>query len=252
MTEAVRLELSDHVATLTLQEPAMSLPLLDAFGRHVDGLCDSSDARAVVITGSGKTFCTGADFRAMSASSGSKEAIRKLYDTFLVIEKLDVPVIAAINGHAVGGGLGLALACDIRIIAERAKIGANFARLGIHPGMLITQRLPAIIGSERAAEMLFTGDLIRGARAAEIGLCLRALPAAEVLDTALALAGNIAAAAPLAVREIKRTLRQLPALDREGVLDREAAAQSMLSRTSDAAEGISAMLSRRSPKFVGQ
>lgn len=260
---AVLLELTEGVATITLNRPeqrnAMSADLLTTFGEHIAKLRGDSDVRAVVITGTGKSFCTGADMSALADIAkrmGDDEAhrahaMRELYASFLVVETLEVPVIAAINGHAVGGGLGLALACDIRIAASQAKIGANFAKLGIHAGMGITKRLPEVVGRQRAAAMLFTGDLVRGEEAARIGLCLEACDASEVLDRATALARKIASAAPLAVRQLKRSLRMVGDMSMDGVLELEAHAQARLSRTKDAMEGISAMVTRREPKFSG-
>lgn len=265
MSDAVVLTVEEHVATVTLNRPeqrnSMSAELLTTFAERIEQLKADRNVRCVVITGKDKSFCAGADISAMQqlaqragvdASVQRAAAIRAVYDAFLVVEQIEVPTIAAINGHAVGGGLGLALACDIRVVAERAKIGANFARLGIHPGMGISSRLPRLVGQERAALMLYTGELIRGAEAVGIGLCSQSAPADQVIDVARDLARRIAAAAPLAVRSIKRTLRQVAGMNDEAVLELESHAQAQLSHTADAAEGISALLSRREPSFEGK
>jgi enoyl-CoA hydratase/carnithine racemase len=255
----------DGVAVLTLNRPAernaMSAELLDAFAARVDELGRDRAVRAVVLTGAGNAFCAGADFTALgdlgarsgvAGPAGGHAALRSFYAAFLGIDRLDVPTIAAVNGAAVGGGLGLALLCDLRIVARTAKIGANFARLGIHSGLGITRRLPELVGEERAAELLFTGALVDGERAAAIGLALEAVDATEVLPRALALASRIATAAPLAVRHIKRTLRACVRRDLEPVLELEAFAQAMLMQTEDAREGIAAVLGKREPHFKGR
>ena len=264
-TDHVLMEKNDHVVTITLNRPeqrnAMSVGMLEAFRDGVSGLAEDKDVRAVIVTGAGRGFCSGADFQALGTWIGQSElggplavhdAIGLLYEAFMVLDKMAVPTIAAINGSAVGGGLGLALLCDIRIIAEDAKIGGNFARLGIHPGMAISQLLPAAVGYEAAAELLFTGRLIKGREAVDMGLARRALPADEVLPAARILAGEIAEAAPLAVRWIKRTLRNVTGRNLDGTLQAESMAQTLLMQSKDAQEGIQASMARRPPKFEGR
>jgi enoyl-CoA hydratase/carnithine racemase len=235
--------------------------MLEAFRDGVGGLQAHPEVRAVVVTGAGKGFSSGADFTALGAWIGQSElsgplavhnAIEMLYEAFLILHRLEVPTIAAINGAAVGGGLGLALLCDIRIIAEDAKIGGNFARLGIHPGMAISQLLPAAVGYEAAAELLFTGRLVRGKEAVEMGLARRAVPRDQVLTEAHALAAEIAMAAPLAVRWIKRTLRNVAGRDLDATLQAESMAQTLLMQSKDAQEGIQASMARRDPQFKGR
>ena len=270
MSDAVLVEVTDHVALVTLNRPerknSMSVDLLDGFRAAMAQLRGDRNVRVVVITGAGKAFCAGADFSALGklaelaqARDGqpggpiaNHEALLALYDAFLTVDTLEVPTIAAINGAAVGGGLGLALLCDLRIVASRAKIGANFARLGIHPGLGISARLPAIVGEQAAAEMLYTGELIRGERAAQIGLALEAVPSEEVLARSMELATRIARSAPLAVRCIKKTLKITTRTDLSALLELEAYAQAKLSQTDDAREGISAVLTRREPNFEGK
>jgi enoyl-CoA hydratase/carnithine racemase len=265
MSDAVLFERSGHVVTITLNRPerrnAMSVAMLEAFRDGVTELADDDDVRAIVVTGAGKGFSSGADFQALGAWIGQSDlsgplavndAIGSLYEAFLVLDKMRVPTIAAINGAAVGGGLGLALLCDIRIIAEDAKIGGNFARLGIHPGMAISQLLPEAVGYETAAELLFTGRLIRGSEAVAKGLALRAVPKDEVLTEAQALAAEIAQSAPLAVRWIKRTLRNVTGRNLDRTLQAESMAQTLLMQSNDAQEGIKASLSRRLPEFEGK
>ena len=175
-----------------------------------------------------------------------------MYAPFLSLVEVEVPIIGALNGHAVGGGFGLALTCDIRIGNEDAKYGANFARLGFGSGMAISYVLPRLVGVSRASEMLFTGQLVSGREAAAMGLFSRALPAAEVLPAARELAGEIAASAPLAVRAIKRALRHNLSWDPKSAARYEAALQADTLTTDDAKEGMAALLEKRSPEFHGR
>ena len=165
---------------------------------------------------------------------------------------LEVPVIGALNGHAVGGGFGLALLCDLRIAALEARYGANFTRLGLHPGMAITYLLPRLVGASAAAELLYTGRLIDGAEALRLGLLSRAVPAAEVLPVAMQLARQIAANAPLAVRLTKRTLRRSLEWDPRDAALYEALVQAETLATEDAAHGIDSLLRKELPVFTGK
>ena len=262
---AVLLERSGHVATVTLNQPdarnAFTPELMVAFKEVIAELAADSSLRAVVVTGAGKGFSAGAHFNTLPSlfagedgprgTLGVHAAIERLYATFTGLGDLEVPTIAAVNGAAVGGGLGIALQCDLRLVAEDAKIGVNFARIGIHPGMGITERLIDAVGSQAAAELLFTGRLIRGKEAAAMGLFRRALPKDEVLPAAQALAAEIAEAAPLAVRWIKRTLARCRALKIEDTLRTEAMAQALLAQSADASEGIKALMAKRTPEFKG-
>ncbi|MDP6933353.1 MAG: enoyl-CoA hydratase-related protein, partial [Myxococcota bacterium] len=222
---------------------------------------DDPQVRAVVVTGAGRSFCAGADFHTLLGLSeqtgldgvlARRGAVEALYEGFLGLGRLEVPTIAAIQGAAVGGGLGIALQCDIRLVGEEAKIGANFVRLGIHSGLGISKLLPRAVGAQAAAEMLYTGRLIRGTEAAAMGLALRALPREDVLSAAMDLATEIAGSAPMAVRATKRSLRQTTDWDLEPTLRVEAMAQAMLMQSADAAEGVQAMMARRTPRFEGK
>ena len=161
------------------------------------------DIRVLVVTGTGHCFSSGADFKATLQRDGSTaphERSYAMYEPFLSLLDVAVPVIGALNGHAVGGGFGLALVCDLRIGAEDAKYGANFVRLGLAPGMAISYLLPRLVGVARANELLFAGRLVEGREAAALGILNRAVPSAQVMPVAMELAREIAAAAPLAVR----------------------------------------------------
>lgn len=252
------------IATLTLNNPerrnALTAEMVEIFPNLLADIANDQTIRVVIVTGAGKDFCSGADFSMIpnlsqkvgGGSQGARNAARLIYDTFLGLLDLPQPTIAAVNGAAVGGGLGIALACEIRVVANEAKLGANFSRLGIHPGMGISRLLPSLIGDEAAAELLLTGELIDGAEAVRLGLARYATPREQVLVTAQELAARIAAAAPLATRAIKQTLALVRRRLIADVLDREADLQAQLSQSADAREGIMAMMQKRQPNFSGR
>jgi enoyl-CoA hydratase/carnithine racemase len=260
---AVRFEHDGGVGTITLDRPdnrnSMTAALLDAFGAALAAARAVPALRCLVITGSGACFSAGADFKAIlqRGDDGGRplaahEKSLAMYAPFLAVLDVEVPVIGALNGHAVGGGFGLALCCDLRIGALEGRYGANFARLGLHPGMAITHLLPRLVGVANAADLLFTGRLVDGLEAHRMGLVGEVRPAAEVLARAHELAATIAANAPGPLRTIKRALgRGLAAAAREAALA-EAFAQAESLATADAAEGIAALLGKRAPRFTGR
>lgn len=260
MTAAVTYERSGAVGAITMRRPdnrnSMTAELLDAFADAAARARADEGARCVIVTGEGRSFSAGADFKSQIQRAGSgtqpHERSYAMYEPFLSILDIEVPVIAALNGHAVGGGFGLALACDIRVAAEEAKYGANFARLGLTPGMAITYALPRLVGASAAAELLYTGRLVRGDEAVRLGLASRAVPAEEVFDAALETAGEIAANAPAAVRATKELLRDGLGWELRAAARREAFAQAESVATEDAKEGIAALLEKREPRFTGR
>jgi enoyl-CoA hydratase/carnithine racemase len=260
MSSAVRYESANRIGVITLDRPdnrnSMTPELLDAFVAALAAARADADVRCVVITGNGACFSAGADFKSILQRPGApgtpSDRSFAMYEPFLGVLELEVPVIAACNGHTVGGGFGLALVCDVRIGARGAKYGANFAKLGLHPGMAISYLLPRIIGVSRAAELLFTGRLVEGDEAERIGILSSVHDAAAVLPHAMALAASIAASAPLAVRAMKRTFYRGLGWDVRAAARTEAFAQAESLATEDAAEGIRALLEKREPKFTGR
>ena len=261
MTDAVRYERTgDLIGVITLDRPdnrnSMTPELLDAFVAASAAARSDSAIRAVVITGRGSSFSAGADFKSTLQRDGDHRAPHErsyaMYEPFLSLLDLSVPVIGALNGHAVGGGFGLALVCDMRIGALEAKYGANFVKLGLAPGMAISYLLPRIIGFPRANELLLTGRLVDGAEAQALGILNRAVPAADVLPAALELAQAVAEAAPLAVRATKAAIRRGLALHVREAAHAEAYAQAESLATDDAREGIAALLAKRPPRFTGR
>jgi enoyl-CoA hydratase len=163
-----------------------------------------------------------------------------------------MPTLAAINGHAIGAGLCIALACDLRIAAADAKLGMTFTKLGIHPGMGATYFLPRLIGTARACELLFTGRVIDAVEAERLGIVNRAVPRDQFAASVTALANEIASAAPLAVRMVKQSVYRGVQHSLEDMLDFEARQQSTTFATADAREGLSAIMEKRAPRFTGQ
>ncbi|MEU5301110.1 enoyl-CoA hydratase/isomerase family protein [Streptomyces noursei] len=247
------------VAVLTFDNPDKRNPmtgrLTAQWRRAMRSLRQDPDLRAVVITGTGPAFCSGADLGELAdqhgqSLPGTRAQLSDFYRTWLAVRDLSVPTVAAVNGHAVGAGLALALACDLRYAAAEAKLGAPFVRLGLHPGMATTALLAEAVGPSRARELLLTGRLISGARAATIGMVHEALPADQVLRAALDVADEIAAAAPLAVRLTKSGLAQgQPTVER--ALTWEGLAQPVTTTTDDFREGVQARRERRRPHFTG-
>jgi enoyl-CoA hydratase/carnithine racemase len=262
MSDAVLYQASDAIGVITLNRPdnrnSMTPELLDAFAAAVAQARADDTVRCVVITGTGRCFSAGADFKSTIQRQGEgrvrqpHERSFAMYAPFLSVLDLEVPVIDALNGHTVGGGFGLSLVCDIRIGARDSKYGANFARLGLHPGMGISYVLPRVVGPSRAAELLFTGRLFEGEEAERIGYLSQALPADEVLPRAMEMAATIAANAPIAVRMTKRTFYQGLNWDVRDGAWQEAFAQAITVDTADCAEGIAALLDKREPRFQGK
>jgi enoyl-CoA hydratase/carnithine racemase len=216
MPDAVRYEAQDRIGVITLDRPdnrnSMTPELLDAFARASAAARADETIRALIVTGTGSCFSAGADFKSGVQRGGGELAPHErsyaMYEPFLSLLDVEVPVIGALNGHAVGGGFGLALVCDIRIAALEGKYGANFVAVGLAPGMAITHLLPRLVGVARASELLLTGRLVDGAEAERIGIANRAVPAAQVISEATALARAVAANAPFAVRATKAAIRR--------------------------------------------
>ncbi|KPJ48634.1 MAG: hypothetical protein AMJ38_04905 [Dehalococcoidia bacterium DG_22] len=257
----VLLAREDGVATLTLNSPAdrnaLSAELVGELARAVDEVRGDEQTRVLVITGSGKAFSSGGDIKSMMPPQGvsleaMKEAIKEYYRKTLSFLELPIPTIAAINGHAIGAGCTLTLACDMRVASRQAKLGLGFVRLGLHPGMGTTYFLPRLVGTARAYELLLTGDVISGEEAERLGLVNRAVEPEELEAATRELALKVARGPAIAIRMLKTALRQSPLVDLAAALDYEAAAQAFCSQTEDLREGIKAFLEKRDPQFRGR
>jgi enoyl-CoA hydratase/carnithine racemase len=259
MSEAVRYHADGMVGVITLDRPdnrnSMTPELLDAFAAASAKARADSTIRCLIVTGTGPCFSSGADFKSTlqrDTGEAPHERSYAMYVPFLSLLDIDVPVIGALNGHTVGGGFGLSLVCDMRIGAVDAKYGANFVKLGLAPGMSISYMLPRLVGVARANELLLTGRLVDGREAEALGILNRAVPTAEVMPEAMALATAIAANAPLAVRATKAAIRRGLALTVREAAREEAVAQAETLATADCAEGIAALLAKRTPVFTGR
>lgn len=251
----------DGVAVLTLNDPgrrnAMSDEMTAAWKAAIEGLRGDAGLRCVVVTGAGGAFSSGgnlswlADTNAVAVPA-LRDRMLEFYRTWLLIRGLEVPTIAAVNGHAVGAGLCLALACDLRYAADDAKLLAPFTALGLHPGMAATWLFPEVAGLPLAREMLLAGRVLTGAEAAANGLVNQAFPRAELLDGALAVAARVAANAPVATRLTKVALSGGGHADMESALRWESLAQPVTMSSRDMLEGLAAQREKRSAQFTGE
>jgi 2-(1,2-epoxy-1,2-dihydrophenyl)acetyl-CoA isomerase len=214
----------------------------------LDALAAGGKCRAVVLKSGGRHFCAGADLnRPVGAPDGPH-----LYDVAARIFDQPLPIIAAIQGAAIGGGFGLALAADFRVACPEARFAANFARLGFHHGFAMSVTLPAVVGQQAALDLLYTGRRIDGAEAFRLGICDRLVDQESLEATAVDLARAIAASAPLAIRSIRHTMRSDLAQSARRAMARERAEQDRLMATADFREGVAAMTERREPVFHGR
>lgn len=256
----LRVERQGSLARLILARPdvrnAMSAQMGAELCQAVAELNGDAELRAVLVCGEGKSFAAGGDFdfleaRAADAPEHNRRVMRDYYDLFLAIQKVHVPTIAVLHGAAIGAGLCFALACDLRLAAPGVKLGLNFVRLGLHPGMGATWLLPRIVGLSKAKELLFTGRIIESEEALRIGMVDALHDAGQLLEAAEALAGEIALAAPLAVARLKANLAWADGRTLDEALDAEASAQALDYATDDLREGLAALRERRTPRFVG-
>jgi enoyl-CoA hydratase len=248
----------EGVEILTLKHPpvnALSTSLLAGLSQQVDAISQDPKIRAVVLTGDGQYFSAGADLKEMATLdlANAPEVVRKGHALFRRISTLRPPVIAAINGLALGGGLELALACDLRIAGESAKLGAPEVNYGLMPAYGGTQRLPRLVGAAKAKELIFTGAMISAAESLRIGLVNKVVPSGQELRAARDLAHTIAQRAPRAVQAAKKAIAdglELP-LDR-GIEGETKLFESEVLSSQDLGEGIAAFVERRPPKFKGE
>ena len=252
---------SEGVVLLTLdlaeRRTAMTGELTDAWAATIAELAADDGVRAVVVTGAGSAFCAGGALSWLAESPDMTVAdlrarMLPFYRTWLSVRELDVPVIAAVNGPAVGAGLCLALACDLRYASTAATFSAPFVKLGIHAGMAATFLLPEAVGLPRARELLLTGRRVDAEEALRIGLCEAVHAPDDLLPAALRTAEDAAAGAPVAVRLTKAALRHAGHRSIEEALAWEGLAQPVTMATADLREGLAAQAERRTPRFTGR
>lgn len=251
---------ADGVALLTLDHPemrnAMSDEMTASWVRAVDELAADPALRVVVVTGAGPAFCSGGNTSWIASEPDAtvdrlRGRMLPFYRAWLSIRRLEVPTIAAVNGAAIGAGLCLALACDLRYAAAGARLGAPFVKLGMHAGMGGTHLLPEVVGQAHARDLLLTGRLVDADEALRLGLVSRVLDADTFLEEVLATAVEIAATAPIASRLTTLALRDGGHPDLEAGLQWEALAQPVTLATEDLQEGIRASREKRAPVFRG-
>jgi enoyl-CoA hydratase len=220
----VHVTIDGHIATVTLEDPgrrnALTIDLVDEIIVVFDALETDETVGAVVVTGAGPAFCAGAD---LSDLGGSRETgLRRIYDGFLRVARSKLPTIAAVNGPAVGAGMNLALACDVRVAGTSARFDSRFLQLGIHPGGGHTWMLQRLVGPQTAAMMVLAGEVLDGEQATRVGLAWQCVADDELLDQSQAVAARIASAPIELARRAKRTLRDVAAIeDHDDAVDRE-------------------------------
>ncbi len=251
-------EKKDSVCTLTINRPeslnALNMDVLRDLDEAVDAAAADGDVRVIVITGAGRAFVAGADIQAMADLDMQEgRAFGQVGQIlFRKIEKMEKPTIAAVNGFALGGGCELALCCDMRVASDQAIFGQPEVGLGITPGFSGTQRLTALVGKARAAELILTAQNIDAAAALEMGLVNRVVPADRLMEETAALASKIAANAPLAVRWANSAIKRGMRTDPDTGISIEADLFGMCFATEDQKEGMRAFLERRKPEFKGR
>jgi 2-(1,2-epoxy-1,2-dihydrophenyl)acetyl-CoA isomerase len=249
VTECLSISLNRGVAVLEMDRPPhnyFDLELITRIARSVTELNEIDACRAMVLTSRGKTFCAGADFR-----SGVQVDAGAVYGAALPIFRRTKPLIAAVQGAAIGGGLGLAVAADFRVVAPEARFQANFVRIGLHPGFGLTHTLPRLLGARIASDLLLTGRRVDGREAVELGLADRLAETLELKNAAVSFAETIAEGAPLAIKSIQGALIAGLADEVEKAMARELVEQRRLFATEDFREGVLATRDKRPPQFKG-
>jgi enoyl-CoA hydratase len=253
----LRLEISESIATLAVDRPsvknALNRETVEEFQRALDDLAPNAEVGVLIITGAGESaFVSGADINDIRTRSGADGLAAINSSLFAKVDRFPKPVIAAINGYALGGGCELALACDIRVASDTAKFGQPELGLGIIPGAGATQRLPRVVGLGWAKHLVLTGEVIDARQALEIGLVTAVMPAGQLQVRARELARRILRQGPLAARLAKLSLNASARVDLDSGLLIETLAQTICYDSADKKEGTTAFLEKRKPKFTGR
>jgi enoyl-CoA hydratase/carnithine racemase len=266
MSDLLLYEQDGHVVTLTMNRPELRNPISEA--GMVDGIVAALErinadrsVRCAILTGAGTAFSSGGDIRRMRDSLAERAAhptattgyyAQGIQRIPLAFQKLEVPIIAAVNGPAMGAGNDLTCMCDIRIAAESARFAESFVKVGIIPGDGGAWLLPRVVGYSKACEMAFTGDALSAREALACGLVSRVVPDGELMDAARALAGRIAANPAQAVRMTKRLMVQSQTMTLAAILEMSAAMQALAHTTADHKEAVTAFIEKRKPVFSGE
>jgi enoyl-CoA hydratase/carnithine racemase len=261
--EDLGVSLDGHVATVEIRRPPhnfFDFRLIEQLAEAFEGLDETDACRAVVLCAQGKNFCAGANFGSGDddgdddfSAQGFRTVTQRLYRAGVRLFRTRKPVVGAIQGSAIGGGLGVALVPDFRVCSPESRFAANFARLGIHPGFGLTVTLPRLVGPQQAALLFCTGRRVKGDEAVALGLAdVLAEDTDAIRPAAVALAREIAESAPLAVTSVRATLRRGLADEIEARTEHELREQQWLRETEDAQEGIRAVAERRAGHFQGR
>ena len=255
--ENLRIDVADRIATLMVHRPdklnALNSATMDELGRAIDALVSSPEVAGVMVTGAGRAFVAGADISELASmdSVAAQARSQRGQAVFARFEASPKPVVAAVNGFALGGGCELAMACHLRIAADTARFGQPEVKLGLIPGYGGTQRLPRLVGPGHAAQLLLTGEIIDAAEALRIGLVNRVVPMADLLSVTETLLRQMITNAPLALTRILDSLRHNADAPTSATYALESSAFAELAGTEDAREGTAAFLGKRAPHFSG-
>ncbi|MER6993875.1 enoyl-CoA hydratase-related protein [Saccharopolyspora hirsuta] len=254
-------QVSDGIGTILLNRPkrknAFTMEMIDQWAAAIRSARFDPEVRVLVLTGAGDAFCSGVDLDDFTA--GEKSVLdhktvltERIHQVALALEDLDKPVLAAVNGVAVGAGMDMALMCDIRFVGESARLSEGYVRVGLVPGDGGCYYLPRLVGTAKALELLWTGDFVDAATAVELGIASRCYPDDELLDQTYAFARRLADGPPVAIRAIKRTVYQSARTDLRTSLDLISSHMAVVQSTEDSAEAMRAFKEKRSPKFQGR
>ncbi|KAH9190501.1 hypothetical protein AeNC1_007522 [Aphanomyces euteiches] len=259
VSESVTLEKRGQIGILRLNDPNRLNALTADMGDRVQELVreiteNAHECRAIVLTGEGRAFSAGGDLeflqeRAKDTTSRNVVTMRKFYGRFLSLRTLPVPVVAAINGPAIGAGMCISLFADVRVVAKDAKLGFTFVHLGLHPGMACTHFLPLLIGQEKANYLLLCGKVISGEEAFQYGLASKVVDKEDVVAEAIKVAEELTSGSSVATRSLLQTLRLKQDKDLEMALRREASSQAVCYASADYKEGVDAISAKRKPSF---
>jgi enoyl-CoA hydratase len=255
--ETIALTIADRIATLTVNRPdklnALNDRVIAELGEAINAARENADVGGVIVTGAGRAFVAGADISELEkhGAISAKMLAQRGQDVFRRFETSPKPIIAAVNGFALGGGCELAMACHVRIASDAAKFGQPEVKLGLIPGYGGTQRLPRLVGKGRALQLLLTGEMIDAQEAYRIGLVNRVVPANELIDAATTMLKAMLANGPLAVAYCIEAVNRGYDLPLDEALTLEATAFGLLAATDDKREGTHAFLEKRSPSFSG-
>tara|TARA_B100001245_G_C22818435_1_gene393958 strand:- start:56 stop:829 length:774 start_codon:yes stop_codon:yes gene_type:complete len=250
----LKMTLKNQVGVVEIKRPPnnhFDYKLINNIADCFDSLDQDSECRSIVLCSEGKHFCAGANFGKDRDMHDKTDPYSELYKQAVRLFRNKKPIIVAVQGGAIGGGLGLSLVADFRIGCLESRFSANFSRLGFHQGFGTTVTLPRVVGNQNAAMMMLTGRRLKGKEALDIGLIDYLVPLTEVRSRSVELAKEISEAGPLAVQSIRSTIRQGLADQVEEIVDWELSEQIRLQSTDDFKEGIAASLERRKPKFSG-